>query len=391
MKYEPQPVHMLRATPVVYHGAGAIEKMQELLALLGCSRPVVVTDRGVVAAGLLEKLNSVLGETPPVFSEVEPEPSDELVGTCTAYLQEQRADAVIGLGGGSAIDVAKLAAVMVGNRGTVEDYYGLEKVPNPGVPFIAIPTTAGTGSEATPAAVFRNVASGTKRGVRSAVLQPAAAVLDPLLTVSLPPAVTAATGVDALTHAIEAYTSRAADMISRYYAEAAVTLIARHLVGAFYDGKSVIHREGMLNGSYLAGVSFAVANVGTVHAIAQTLGGLYAVPHGVANAVMLPHVMEFNRSECSADYARIGQLLGAVDAGADLTTDAEGFSADTVGAVRDLCSTVGIPGRLRELNVEEDSLELIAERCVQSQARLLVLNVRETDQTDILDILRRAY
>lgn len=388
-----QTVHSFLTTPLVHHGAGAVSKLPEVLRQLGSTRPAIVTDPGLLKAGIVGEVSAILN-APPVFSAVEPEPSDELVATCTAFLRENKADAVIGLGGGSAIDVAKLAAALVNNPGSVEDYYGLEKVPNRGVPFIAIPTTAGTGSEATPAAVFRNVATGTKKGVRSAVLQPAAAILDPLLTLSLPPAVTAATGVDALTHAIEAYTSRAATVLNRFFAENAVTLIARHLHGAYTDGRSVEHRDGMLMGSYIAGLSFAIANVGAVHAIAQALGGLYAIPHGIANAVMLPHVMEFNRSACAADYARIGQLMGVVDPAAPIRTDAQmadQASRATITAVRDLAASVGIPLSLRAFNVAADQLEFIATRCVESQARLLVLNVREATHADIVEILRHAY
>ena len=379
-------IHSFLTTPLVFHGPGALSKLPHILGQLGSRRPVVVTDPGLVEAGILSRLIDVLEDSPPCFTDVRPEPPDTLVALCTEFLRSRNADAVIGLGGGSAIDVAKLAAVMLGNKGEVGDYWGVEKVPNSGVPFIAIPTTAGTGSEVTPAAVFSDTATHTKKGVRSSVLQPKAAILDPLLTLSVPPAVTAATGVDALTHAIEAYTSRASTLLNEFFAEKAISLICRHLYAAYSDGASVVDREGMLMGSYLAGLSFAIANVGAVHAIAQTIGGLYPVPHGVANAVMLPYVMEFNRSHCAEKYARIGELLGVPQvAGTDT------IAAESVSAVRELTHSVGIPRGLRELEIPKEKLDALAELCVETQGRLLLLNPRETTVADIRGILLRAY
>jgi alcohol dehydrogenase len=379
-------IHSFLTTPVVFHGPGALARLPWVISQLGSNRPVIVTDPGLVKAGILSQVLKALGAEVPTFTDVEPDPPDTLVARCSDFLRSQGADLVIGLGGGSAIDVAKLAAVMLGNEGQASDYYGVEKVPNPGAPFVAIPTTAGTGSEVTPAAVFSDTATHTKKGVRSSVLQPKAAILDPLLTLSVPPAVTAATGIDALTHAIEAYTSRDCTMLNQFFAEKAVFLISRHLYAAYSNGSSVTDREGMLMGSYLAGLSFAIANVAAVHAIAQTIGGLYPVPHGVANAVMLPYVMEFNQSHCADKYARIGELMG-LPRGTDATVDA----AKTVSAVRDLTRSVGIPQSLPELEIPAESIDTLAERCVETQGRLLVLNPRETTVDDIRGILRRAY
>ena len=379
-------IHTFLTTPLVFHGAGALSKLPQILQQLGSRRPVIVTDPGLVKAGILAQVSAALEVEPPSFTDVQPEPPDTLVELCKQFLRKHDADTVIGLGGGSAIDVAKLAAVLLGNDGQVGDYWGVERVPNPGVPFIAIPTTAGTGSEVTPAAVFSDTATHTKKGVRSSVLQPKAAILDPLLTLSVPPAVTAATGVDALTHAIEAYTSRACTLLNEFFAEKAVSLIARHLYAAYSDGGSVEHREGMLMGSYLAGLSFAIANVGAVHAIAQTVGGLYPVPHGVANAVMLPYVMDFNRPDCPDKYARIGELLGVAQ-----ERDNETNALNAVAAVRELTRSVGIPQSLQALQIPEDKLDMLAQRCIDTQGRLLVLNVRETTVEDIRGILQRAY
>ena len=381
-----ETVHAFLTTPMVFHGPGALSKLPELLRRLGSRNPVIVTDPGLVEAGILAQVAGTLNQETPAFTDVRPEPPDTLVAQCTDFLRSHNADLVIGLGGGSAIDVGKIAAVMLGNTGQVSDYWGVEKVPNPGVPFVAIPTTAGTGSEVTPAAVFSDTATHTKKGVRSSVLQPTGAILDPLLTLSVPPAVTAATGVDALTHAIEAYTSTACTVLNEFFAERAVSLIGRHLKTAFDNGSSVEAREGMLMGSYLAGLSFAIANVAAVHAIAQTIGGQYPVPHGVANAVMLPFVMEFNRSHCAAKYARLGELLGIAP-----EADVQASAAAAVSAVRDLTRSVAIPQSLRELGIAEERLPDLAKLCVETQGRLLVLNPREATAPDIEAILRQAY
>lgn len=374
-------------TPIVYHGVGALGRLPAAIENLGARRPAVFTDPGVAAAGVLDQLLSVLKEKPACFTEVEPEPPETLVAEGVQFLKSHNCDLVIALGGGSAIDTAKMAAVLLGNPGTVHDYWGLDKVRKPGVPMIAVPTTAGTGSEVTPAAVFTDTSTNIKKGVRSLPLQPRVAILDPLLTVSLPQNPTASTGIDALTHAIEAYTSKNATLMSDLAAEKAIELIASHVLRAYGDGRDLSAREGMLMGSYLAGISFGIANVAAVHSIAQTIGGMYKIPHGTANAVMLPYVMDFNREACMGKYALVAELMGEIVTG--LTAD--DASGKAVEAVRKLTVELQIPQHIKELGIGEDEIDGIAKACLESQGRLLVLNPREAGIDDVRRILKDAY
>ncbi|MBN1401926.1 MAG: iron-containing alcohol dehydrogenase [Anaerolineae bacterium] len=374
---------------VVHHGPGALSRLGGEIAKLGCSRPVLVTDGGVRRAGLCEQVYEALGQKIPCFDGAQPEPSYELVEECVALLRAQDADLVIGLGGGSSMDVAKMAAAMTANAGVVTDYFGAGKLPKPGLPIIAIPTTAGTGSEVSPAAVFIDPHSGRKAGVRSDYLMPKAAILDPNLTLSLPQSITAATGMDALTHAIEGYTARAATLISDFAAERAIELIAEYLPLAYAQGSNVAARDGQLMGSYLAGVALSIANVGVVHALAHTLGGLYHVPHGVANALFLPYVMEFNRLGCREKLARVAELMGEPVDG--LSLDEASYMA--VDAVRSLGQALGIPQHIRdlEMDVPEDALDQIAEMCMETQGRIIVNNARSLNLSECRELLAQAY
>lgn len=380
-------VDTFATTPIVYHGAGALEKLPGVIENLGAQRPAVFTDPGVVSAGVLDQLLSVLKEKPACFTDVEPEPPETLVETTVQFLKSNNCDLVIALGGGSVIDTAKMAAALMGNPGSIHDYWGLDKVTRPGLPLIAIPTTAGTGSEVTPAAVFRDTTANVKKGVRSLPLFPRLAILDPLLTVSLPQGPTASTGVDALTHAIEAYTAKNLTLMSDMAAEKAIEMIAANLLKAFKDGGDLAAREGMLIGSYLAGISFGVANVGAVHSIAQTIGGMYKVAHGTANAVLLPYVMAFNRVACVEKYARVAELMGENIAG----LSAEEASLSAVESVRKLTKELQIPQHVSELGIKEDAIDDIAKACLESQGRLLVLNVREAGIEEVRQILKEAF
>ena len=375
------------ATPVVYHGAGALERLTEEIKRSGFKRVAIVTDSGVVQSGICEKVQGAAGVETLCFTEVLPEPPLELVARCTEFLADHGCDLVIGLGGGSAIDTAKMAALMAGNAGTVSDYFGVDRVPKPGLPIIAIPTTAGTGSEVTPAAIFVDSEAKAKKGVRSDLMLPRMAILDPLLTVSLPQALTASTGVDALTHAIECYTSRQGTMMSDLMAERATELIGEHLPVAYADGTDVQARYGMLMGSYMAGIALAIANVGAAHSLAQTLGGEYRISHGVANALFLPYVMEYNRFSCRRKYARMAALLGEKVEHLSL----EEASQKAIEAVRRLTVSLKVPQRIRDLGIGEDSVEILARRCLETQARLLVLNPRTVGPEDLQEILRKAY
>ena len=285
------------------------------------------------------------------------------------------------------MDTAKMAAVLVTNPGKVTDFFGVDRVPNPGIPVIAIPTTAGTGSEVSTAAVFLDTEAQAKRGLRSDHLLPRLAILDPLLTVSLPPHLTASTGIDALTHAIEGYTNTISTMMSEMMAEKAIELIEKNLRAAFADGEDISARYGMLMGSYVSGINLAIASVNVIHALAHTLGGTYRIAHGVANSLFLPYVMEFNRISCRDKFAKVASLLGEDVAG--LSTDEASIKA--IEAVRKLIADLNIPQHLSELDIPTEAIDLIPERCMETQGRLIALNPRTTGLEDLRQIVQDAY
>jgi alcohol dehydrogenase class IV len=372
---------------VVHHGPGAIERLDGEIQKLGAKRAGLITDPGVVNAGISKRVLEGISAEVLCFEKVEPEPSYELIDGCVEFLKEKGCDLVIGLGGGSAMDCAKMAAVMMKNTGKVTDYFGADRVPNPGLPVIAIPTTAGTGSEATPACVFVDPKDRVKKGVRSDFIVPEVAILDPLLTLGLPQPLTASTGMDALTHAIEAYASLRANLMSDIAAEQSIRLIGDHIRVAYSNGNDVSARCGMLMASFLGGVAIAVAGVGAVHALAHTLGGIHKIPHGVANALLLPYVMEFNRIGCRDRFARIASLLGERVEGSSLDVT----SQRAVESVEKLNQDIGIPRHLRDLNIPEDSVDLIAERSIETGQRLLATNPRALSVEEAKEVLRMAY
>lgn len=374
-------------TQAVHHGPGALNQLSREVRKRSCRRVGIITDPSIAQVGILQRVRDILETDTFCFAEVIPEPPYELVDQCVSFLRGHQCDLVIGLGGGSSIDTAKMAAVMLNNTEEISEYFGVDKIPNPGIPVIAIPTTAGTGSEVSPAAVFTDSRDDTKKGVRTDFLLPAAAILDPEFTLSLPQKLTASTGIDALTHAIECYTAFNATLLSDLTAEKGMSLIGAHLRKAYADGRDMDARYGMLMGSYLAGIALAVANVGVVHALAQTIGGLYHIPHGIANALFLPYVMEFNRIACREKYARVAALMGESIGGLSL----DDASLKAVKAVRRLTQDLKIPQRLRDLEIPEDAIELVPGRCLQTQGRIVVNNPRTLTLEEAREIVQAAY
>jgi alcohol dehydrogenase class IV len=380
-------INRLRSARVVYFGPGAARELGPALEELGGERVVLVTDPGVRAAGLVERVLEGITAEVTVYDGVQPEPPYRLAEECAALLRDTGAQVVVGLGGGSSLDTAKMAAALVANPGGVPDYWGLDRVKRPGLPVVAIPTTAGTSSEISAAAVFVDAEAGAKRGVNSNLLLPAVAILDPVLTLGLPPALTASTGMDALTHAIEAYTSPNASPITDGTCERAVRLIAEHLPRAYARGDDLEARTGMLAGCYFAGLALAEVNVGIVHGLAQALGGRFPVAHGVANSLLLPYGMAFNRMACRARYARLAEALGEVTTGRSLD-EAAGLAVE---AVRRLGRELGIPERLREVGVGREALDGIAEAALETQGRQLGNNARTVTQADARRVLEEAW
>ncbi|MBU0513907.1 MAG: iron-containing alcohol dehydrogenase, partial [Proteobacteria bacterium] len=327
-----------------------------------------------------------MGLAAAVYDGVGPEPAPAMAEAAAALGRQSDCDLVVGLGGGSALDTAKAAAVLVTNGGRVADYQGLDLVPGPGLPTIMIPTTAGTGAEVTFTAVFTDRDTRSKGGINSRYLYPDTALLDPLLTHGLPADVTAFTGLDALTHALEAYLGRAANPLTDLYAEKAVALISANLRRAVAEPGHAAARKDMLLGSLLAGLALAGAGVGAVHAMAYPLGAMFDVPHGKANSFLLPHVLAFNLPACAPRLVRLARMMNLpLRPGSD-----EVQARDTVEAVAQLVTDLGVPGTLSALNVPREALPEMAAKAM-GVARPIANNPRTVTQTDLLAIYQNIY
>jgi alcohol dehydrogenase len=350
---------------------------------------LLVTDRGVRGLGLLAPVLEALekaGIPVSIFDTVEPDPSRETVLATVAAGRAAGAVCVLGVGGGSPMDVAKLAAYLLGSGDDLETIWGVEQAKGKRLPLLLVPTTAGTGSEATPVTVI-SVGNGEKRGVSAGVLLPDVSVLDPLLTLGLPPHVTAATGIDAMVHAIEAYTSaRLKNPMSDMLSREALRLLAANLLKACRTPADLEARSAMLLGAHLAGVAFSNAPVAGVHALAYPLGGLFHVPHGLSNALVLPHVMEFNMPAAAPLYAELAPLVDPSLASLSTAAQAEGL----VAAMITLSRESGLPQQMRAVGVTEADLPQMAKDAMLQQ-RLLVNNPRPILEADALAIYQAAW
>ncbi len=370
-------------------GAGSALELAGQCQRLGVSRPLLVTDPGLVSIGLVQPAIEALvaaGQQVALFDQVREDPPEATVLAAAEMARLKAVDGVIAIGGGSSMDVAKVVAVLLGGEQALTDLYGVGQVTGGRLPLILVPTTAGTGSEVTPVAVI-TTGETTKAGVSSPVLLPDMAVLDADLTLGLPPAVTAMTGVDAMVHAIEAYTSRhQKNPISDNLARQALILLSTNIRTAVHQGGNREAREAMLLGACLAGQAFANAPVAAVHALAYPLGGHYHIPHGLSNSLVLPAVLEFNADAASSLYAQLSELIvpGAVS-GSD-----EARTAALINALRQLIDDLALPATLSQAGVAEDKLEVLAEDAMLQQ-RLLVNNPRDVSYDDALAIYRAAY
>ncbi len=311
-------ITLFRTVPRIVMGPGALSRLADEVKALKAKKVLIVTDQGLIDAGLVKQAQDVLEKADiqyAVFGDVEADPRYEIVADCVAMIRGENTDLVIGFGGGSPIDIAKVSAVMATNEGPIAEYFGIDLVPRPGLPTLIIPTTAGTGSEVTPIAILSDHTEKLKKGIVSPHLFPAIALLDPELTLGLPSRVTAATGMDALIHAIESYISKNATSISDMLARQAMQLIAKNIRTAYADGRNLEARGNMLEGSLLAGMAFCTAGVTAVHAFAYPIGAEFHIPHGVANSIMLTPVMEFNKHGSQERFARIAGYLGEDTAG----------------------------------------------------------------------------
>lgn len=349
---------------------------------------LLVSDPGVIRAGLVEPIQSALeraGFSVTLFDALSQNPRDTECLAGAELFRESSAELVVAIGGGSAMDTGKAIALIGRNGGTPVEYAdGLVPYANI-APIICVPTTAGTGSEVTRSSVITEAATHRKMTLKHATLRPTLAVLDPALTYSVPPAVTAATGVDALVHAIEGYTCKVTNPISQAFGAQAMRKIVKALPHAYADGNNQQARYDMLEGSLLAGLCFGSADVAAVHCLAEALGGLYDTPHGVANSVFLPYVMRFNAQEDQALHASLARFMGfASDADAD-----ELACEKLVAGIVDWTNSLNIP-KLRDLpGVREEDFPRIVELSVKNGST--PSNVRTVTAEDYLHILQEAY
>lgn len=351
--------------------------------------PLVVIDKNLAKTGLQEKIASILvseGIKFTVFDKVEPEPRIELADEGAALCLKNKCDSVIGIGGGSAMDVAKAIAVIATNKGTAVDYLGLNKVPKPGLPKIMIPTTAGTGSEVTFTAVFIRKNLKKKEGMNSPHLYPDLALLDPELTLSLPPEPTAHTGLDALCHAIESYTSINASPLSEMFSLEAIALIAENLRTCVHDGKNIAARERMLLGSLYAGIGLANAGVTAVHSLSYPLGGKFGVGHGLANTILLAPVMAYNLPGALEKFADVAEAMGECVDGLPLR-EAAYLAVDAVEALIEDC---GITSSIRDFGVKEEDFPSLAD-VAMTVARPLENNPRKMTKEEMIAIYAQAF
>ncbi|AQT12417.1 iron-dependent family alcohol dehydrogenase [Pseudomonas protegens] len=368
-------------------GSTAIEQLAAELTRLDVDNPLIVTDTALLRSGTVELALAHLGERSyEVFDRVQPDPEIAIVEDCMQVYREGGHDGLIGLGGGSAIDIAKSVGAYAGYHGALEDLFGIDQVPRKGPPLVAIPTTAGTGSEVTNVAILSDRVAQLKKGIISDYLLPDVALVSPQMTLTCPPRVTAASGVDALAHAIEAYLSLNASAITDSLAIGAIKLIVKALPKAFANPAHLQAREDMATASLMAGMAFGNAGVGAVHAMAYPLGGRFHMSHGVSNALLLPYVMTWNKMACVERMQDIAEAMGVQTAHLSASEAAD----RAVEAMAALCAAVEIPSGLRSFGVPEDAIPAMAVEAAGIE-RLMRNNPRRLSPADIEKIYRAAY
>ncbi|RJG01434.1 iron-containing alcohol dehydrogenase [Noviherbaspirillum sedimenti] len=380
---------IFETAPKIVCEQGAANQLGQLSRQLGVTHLFIVTDRFLHESGMLAGALASLAEAgiqATVFSDVQADPPETSVQAAVEFARSTGVDGVVGFGGGSSMDTAKLVALLVKTPQALPDIYGVGLARGPRLPLVQVPTTAGTGSEVTAISILTTPAN-EKKGVVSSLLYPDVALLDSLLTLGLPPRMTAMTGVDAMVHAIEAYTSRHnKNPLSDSLAVRALTLLYNNIRTVIRDGKDAGAREAMLLGSLFAGMAFANAPVAAVHALAYPLGGHYHLPHGLSNALVLVPVLEFNREAAAPLYAELARAILPERSFSDDLQATDAF----IEAIRALVSEMPFEQNLKSAGVPEGDLEMLAKDAMNVQ-RLLVNNPRDVSYDDALAIYRAVY
>jgi alcohol dehydrogenase class IV len=381
--------HVFYSPTKITIGINSVQQVAHEVKQFGGNKVLIVTDPGVIAAKLLEPIESSLKSgdiSYIVYDGVEPEPPARVIDQGAAKFQSEGCDLVLGVGGGSSLDVAKGVSILAANKGRILDFCGIDQVPRKGAPMILMPTTAGTGSEVTRVLVLTDEDQNTKNVVFTPYALANAAIIDPLLSLSMPAVVTADTGMDAMVHAIETYVSMNATEFSDVFAERAIQLIADNLPIAWAKGSNTQARYNMSLAATMAGLAFGSGGLGAVHALAYPLGTEYHMTHGRTNAIMLPHVMRYNIPGSPEKYARIAELMGQEIDGYGLLEAAE----LAVGAVQELLFTIKVSFSIRDYGIPETDLPKLIEGGMK-QARLFVPNPRDLAEEDVASIYKAAY
>ena len=369
----------------------SLQTIDEVSGLLG-SNILFVTDPGLNKLGLANKVLSSLRHTSnvTVFHEVEADPSRSTLFKVIDLGKEIKCTGIIGFGGGSSMDIAKLAALILGSQENLDEAWGVANAKGPRLPLVLYPTTAGTGSEVTPISIITQDDL-EKKGVSSPIILPDLAILDPLLTLGLPPHITAATGIDAMVHAIESYASKSLNNnpMSKIFAKEALRLLGGAITKAVLDGNNEDARSDMLLGSMLAGASFGNSPVAGVHALAYPIGGTYHIPHGLSNALVLPHVLRFNITETIAaqHYSEIAPIIFPE---IKTNTANQDIAANFIEKLTSLSQSLGLEQRLRDVNIPESACETMAKDAMK-QTRLLINNPKEINEQDAYNIYKSAW
>ncbi len=378
--------YQFRSVPRIICEAGALARAGELMAELDARRVLIVCDPGIVRLGFADQARKALegvGCTVELFSDVSADPPAEVIRQAATQARAFKADGVLGLGGGSSLDTAKLVALMINSEQPLEAMYGTDQATGQRVPLILLPTTAGTGSEVTWVSVVTDDA-GQKKAVYAPQLLPDIALLDPRLTLGLPPPVTAATGLDAMVHAIEAYTSRTRkNPLSDGLATTAIRLLGQNLERVIADGNDLAARSAMLQGSLMAGIAFVNASVAAIHGLAYPLGARFHIPHGHSNALVMLPVIRFNLPAAQPLYAELaGHLLGG------RFDDEHAAASAFVSEIERLVACSGLETRLSQLDIPESAIASMADEVVTSIRRLIDSNPADMSRADVEAIYR---
>ncbi|MCX5913732.1 MAG: iron-containing alcohol dehydrogenase [Deltaproteobacteria bacterium] len=370
-------------------GFGSLETLGDEIKRLKGTKVLIVTDPGIKSAGLVEIVAAILDRAKinyHFFTEVEPDPKIEVVFSSLAAAKNFGPNLIVGLGGGSSLDISKVTSVMMTNAGPIEKYFGMELVPEPGIPLILIPTTAGTGSEMTSICVLSDTENKVKKGIVSEHMFARTALLDPQLTLGLPPHITATTGMDALVHAIESFTGVRATIFTDTLNLQAIYLVARNLRKAYAHGENREARENMLNASCLAGMAFSNTQNGLDHALALAIGGKFHLPHGLLTAFILPWVMEYNLLANPEKFIQIARAFGETPDG---LPEVEGARL-SVRAIKSLLDDLGISYKLSDYGVPQEEIPAIAKAAIGA-VRLISNNPRKVLEKEVIKLLEGNY